>query len=384
MMTSSVFLALMLSTAGADFRWAPFLGCWSLVEDEIRLPVIGDLEAGEPAEDRPMGLLCLAPEGNGVRLTTYSGEEVFLEESLSADGQRNDVVQGRCHGWQQVDWSSDASILFTRSELTCEENRKRSVSGVSLLLDGSTWIEIQSMGTGDGRAVLIRRFRAASAEVSQLRIPSLTEEQIQESGQARLRATSKLTLDDVIEASSHVAPEVVEALLVERGGRFALDGESLVRLSDASVPPRVIDLMVALSFPDEFAVERAEGGGSGGMGWGYSGYDPYFDSAFAYPYYAAPFGYYYWYAPWRPIYGEIPDEDVSVGRAVEGRGYTRVTRVAPVDSGELRAHRRGESGGSDSGSSSDSGSQGSSGGSVSQHGYSRGGGEGATARPKKQ
>jgi hypothetical protein len=141
--------------------------------------------------------------------------------------------------------------------------------------------------------------------------------------------------------------------------------------------------MVALTFPDEFAVERG-GGGSGGAGWGYYGYDPFFDSAFAYPYYAAPFGYYYWYAPWRPIYGEIPDEDVSVGRAVEGRGYTRVTRVEPVDSGERRAHRRWESGGSDSGGRSDSGSSGSSGGSVSQQGYSRGGAQGATAKPKKQ
>ncbi len=367
MMSSSVFLAVVLSTASTDARWTPFLGCWSLVEDEIRRPVLSDLEEGGPEEDRPMGLVCLAPEGNGVRLTTYSGEEAFLEDSLSADGQRHDVVRGRCHGWQEVDWSQDASILFTRSELTCEENRRRSVSGVSLLLDGSSWVEIQSMGTGDGRAVLVRRFRAASAEVSKLRIPSLTEEQIQESAVARLKATSKLTLEDVIEASSRVAPEVVEALLVERGGRFALDGESLLRLSDASVPPRVIDLMVALSFPDEFEVERG-GGVSGGAGWGYSGYDPFFDSALAYPYYAAPFGYYYWYAPWRPIYGEIPEKDVPVGRAVEGRGYTRVTRVEPVDSGGR----------------SDSGSPGSSGGSVSQQGYSRGGGEGATARPKKQ
>jgi hypothetical protein len=253
---------------------------------------------------------------------------------------------------------------------------------MSLLADASTWVELQSIGSDGGRAVLIRRFRAASDEVTRRNVPSLSEEQIQESIKARF-ASKPMNLEDVIEASSRVAPEVVEAALLERGGKFPVDGANLVRLSEAAVPPSVIDLMVALSFPEQFAVERDEGGG--GAGFGYAGYDPFFSSAFAYPYYFAPFGYYYWYYPWTPVYPYPPDDDPegAVGRVVEGRGYTRVTRVDRPDSGGRRAHRRGESGsgGSDL---SNGGSNNSSGGSVSRQGYSRSGGSQGTARPKKQ
>lgn len=396
MMSSATFIVALLSVAGADSRWSPFLGCWSLIEDEVRQTLLGDpgeepAEPAEPAEDDEPGLVCLAPEGDGVRLQTFSGDEAFLEESLVADGQRHPIAQGKCRGWQQLDWSKDASSLFTRSELTCEEGRTRSITGVSMLTGASIWVELQSIGTDDGRAVSIRRFRAVSEELSRLRAPSLTEEQVQDAVEARFRiASTPMSITDVAEASSRVAPEVVEAALLERGARFPLDSESLLRLSEASVPPSVIDLMVALSFPEEFAVERpsASWGGGGGMGFGYSGYDPFFDSAFAYPYYFAPFGYYYWYAPWNPIYGAPPDDAPgAAGAVVEGRGYTRITRAVPADSGERRARRRGESGGSDSGSYSDgssSGSSGSSGGSVSREGYSRGGSQGGTAKPKKQ
>ncbi len=384
----SVWLAgTLLVAPSSDARWTPFLGCWSLVEDEVRRPLLGipDEEAGEQTEeDPPLGLVCLAPEGDGVRLQTFSGDEAFLEEILTADGRKRDSAQGKCRGWQQLDWSKDASVLFTRSELTCEEGRTRSITGVSMLTNASTWVELQSIGTGDGRAVLIRRFRAVSEEVSRLRIPALTEEQYRDVVEARFRiASTSMSIEDVVETSAQVAPEVLEATLLERDGRFPIDSESLVRLSEASVPPGVIDLMVALSFPDEFAVERASGGG-GGMAWGYAGYDPFFDSAFAYPYYFAPFGYYYWYAPWGPNYGVPPSggsPGASVGRAVEGRGYTRVTRAAPFDSGERRARPRGESGGSDSGNSSGSSS---SSGSVSRGGYSRSGASQGAAKPKKQ
>jgi hypothetical protein len=379
--------AVVLSAPVGDARWTPFLGCWSLVEDEVRQPLLGDPLEESPEEDRPPGLVCLSPEGNGTRLQTFSGDEEFLAESLVADGKRHEISQGKCRGWQQLDWSKDASVLFTRSELTCEEGRTRTITGISMLTSGSTWVELQSIGSGEGSAVLIRRFRAASDEVSRLRIPALTEEELRAAIESRFRISSApMSIEDVIESSAHVAPEVVEASLLERGGRFPLDSESLVRLSEAAVPSSVIDLMVALSFPDEFAVERTAGGGGAGMGWGYPGYDPFFfDSALAYPYYFAPFGYYYWYAPWSPIYPVPPGESpgTHVGKVVEGRGYTRVTR-AEADSGGRRARRRGESGGGDSGSYSDSGSSGSSSGSVSREGYSRGGSQGGSAKPKKQ
>jgi hypothetical protein len=382
-MISAWILAFVAAAQTGDARWTPFLGCWNVVEDQVRRPILGDRDEELPEADRPMGLVCLAPEGtegSAVRLETFTGDEPGLEETLSADGEKRQLTQGKCHGWQQLSWSKDGSVLFTRSELTCDENRSRSITGMSFLADASTWVELQSIGSADGRAVLIRRFRAASDEVSRLRVPSLTEEQVRAAIDARFASTA-MSLEEVIEASSRVAPEVVEAALLERGGRFPLDSTQLARLSEARVPPSVIDLMVALSFPEKFAVER-EGGG-GGAGYSYAGYDPFFSSPFAYPYYFAPFGYYYWYYPGAPIYPYPPGGGVdgSVGRVVEGRGYTRVTRVDAPGSEERRAHRRGESG---SGGSDSSKSGSSSSGSVSRQGYSRSGSQGGTARPRKQ
>jgi hypothetical protein len=385
-MISSLLLSTLLSATAADSRWTPFLGCWSLVEDELRRPVPSsleeELELDEPAE--PLAVTCLTPaENDAVRLQTFSGEEAFLAETLLADGSEQPITQGRCHGWQRLDWSLDGTVLFTRSELTCDQGRKRSISGISFLADPSTWIEIQSLGSGGNRAVAVRRFREAAEEVTRERAPALTDEQMAGAREARLKVgTVRVALDDVIEASDKVSSEVLEAWLVERGAEFRLDAESLVRLSDASVPPGVIDLMVALSYPERFEVQRPSGGGGAFFSpW----YDPYFDAAFAYPYYAAPFGYYYWYAPLPPIYG-TPGEDASVGRAYEGRGYTQITRVERGDSGERRARRRGESGGESSsdGKSSWGSSSSNSGGSVSHQGYSRGGSGGGSAKPKKQ
>ena len=47
----------------------------------------------------------------------------------------------------------------------------------------------------------------------------------------------------------------MEATLVESGSSFAIDSSLLLRLDDAGTPVPVIDLMMALSYPDYFAVE---------------------------------------------------------------------------------------------------------------------------------
>jgi hypothetical protein len=407
-MISSLLLSTLLSGAAADSYWTPFLGCWSLVEDEVRRPVVPETEDEMEERDEPLAITCLTPleeepsaraegepalkseKGQGwgpgalkdaVRLQTFSGDEAFLAETLKADGLEQPITQGRCHGWQRLDWSLDGTVLFTRSELTCDEGRKRSISGLSFLTSPSTWMEIQSLGSGGSRAVAIRRFREANQEVTRLRAPALSEEEIEAAREARLKvATARVAMEDVIEAAHKVSSEVLEAWLVERGAEFRLDAQTLIRLSDESVPASVIDLMVALSYPEKFQVERPSGGGGAfSSPW----YDPYFSAGFAYPYYAAPFGYYYWYAPLPPVYVE-PGDDLSVGRAIEGRGYTRVTRVAPSDSGGRRARSRGESGSDSGGSSSDRGGSSSSGGSVSHQGYSRGGSSGGGAKVKKQ
>ena len=102
---------------------------------------------------------------------------------------------------------------------------------------------------------------------------------------ARLASTAELNVNDVIEAGAAVDPAVVEAMLVETQASFALDRRTLLQLDDSGVPAEVIDLMVALSFPDEFVVERPPArtaASFGGCGGGFV--DPF-----------SPYGFDLWY-----------------------------------------------------------------------------------------
>jgi hypothetical protein len=224
----------------------------------------------------------------------------------------------------------------------------------------------------------------------------------------------RLTIENVIDASPHVAAPALEAALVESRATFGLDAHRLLQMDAAGVPSRVIDVMVALTYPQAFSVRptsRADRLTPFPFGmdpsdpdypWWYGnlyGPGPYFDSAYLF----SPFGYSYLpYYP--PVFGA---GGIVVGggggggggsrptpgaRVIDGLGYTRtVPRNAETASnGESvgsSAHGSGSTrstvssqgfsrGGSDSSSSGGSSSGGGGGGGNSAGG---GGGGGRTA-----
>ena len=394
-----------------DQRWLPWIGCWQLVEEAGALPdAAGDLAAFADSV-----LVCVTPApppapATDVLVTTLADGEQVLVETLSADGLEHAVDQTECRGRRRITWSDDGARLYTRAELTCNaRDDGRRLSGVGLMADARTWLALEMVEAGERAAVTVRRYRR-TGDVTTLSAagPTLTADLLARARSAAIRTgDADLSIDAVIEAAAALETPVLEALLVETETWFDLDGRSLIRLDDGGVPGNIIDMLVALSFPDDFEVRRsATGGGGGGGGflgsWGGYGYDNW------YPYYAAPFGYYYGWSPYRSLYGWgdyyyldpgyyggvpgsfISDEpDVSEGRIYEGYGYTRVSR--PQDNGGgRRAQPRGTSGGGvfggggSSGGSSSGGGGSSGGGSVSAGGYtsSGGGGSAGTATPR--
>ena len=175
---------------------------------------------------------------------------------------------------------------------------------------------------------------------------------------------------------------------LERRDGFALDARQIVALEKAGVPTMVIDVMVALSYPNYFALDRsrvagatrtddvAEGGG--GRVIDLYGWDPFY----TYDRYGR-YGYGYggggWYYGNRPVViVRQPGGDAEVdshGRVVKGRGYVPGSRRERPSSG-ASSDRAGSSGSSGSGGSASSGS---SGGSSSKQPSS---GSGRTAKPK--
>ena len=370
----------------ADARWLPWMGCWQLWEEQVDQTAAED---GAAFPDRTVVCLTPADDGRGARLMARSDSEVLVERTLVADGVRHALTEGDCTGWESRDWSDDGRRLFTRGEVRCGTDEPRRMSGISMLANRSTWVDIQSVSVGDRGHMEIRRYNPArDAEMSDdVRLPA-TPGAIRD---ARQSVAGALTVSSVREAAAKAESAVVEALLTETQPRLNLDSATLIDLDNAGVDGGVIDVLVALAYPDRFVVERRRGGsgrGAGGVGLG--GFDPWSYGGMS----AAPFGYSYlgmygynswrnayWYNPYyyngwgvpgRVIDGAGAADDDGGGRAVNGVGFTRVSQRAPVprDGGGTSASSGGRAGG---------GSSGRSGGRVTPTGgFSRAGGGGSS------
>ena len=384
-------LATPVGMGDLDARWLPWMGCWQLSEEQVP-------PAGQGAEFPERMEVCIAPaeDGPGAALTARGDGDVLMQRALVADGARHAVTEGDCGGWERREWSADGRRLFTRAEIRCGTEPARRMSGISLLLNRSTWIDIQGIAIDDRRHLEIRRYRPAPADDEPEAPLPATPRELRDARQA---IAGPLTLAAVREAVARADSHVVEALLTESQPRLSLDSRTLVELDDAGVDGGVIDLLVALAYPDRFVVERRTSGGGGwGSGWGGFGgaYAPIYYGSAAYGMYA-PWGYGgYWYDPYWSRYGygyrpggigargDAP-EPVSQTRAVEGLGFTRVqprSAVARGDSGDgspsggatprTANPRGGSSGGTSSGGWSGGGSSG--GTRVTSGGFTRSGG----------
>ncbi len=211
-----------------DSHWSPYLGCWTIVQDQ----------SGRSAPVPAGTMVCVRPSGRfGVAITTTVEGKNVLEQTIVADGSAQPLSQGDCSGTQTSNWSRDGERIFTSVELECTNRPKRSVSGITLVANGQ-WIDAQSTVIDGNSDVRLRRYRRTSDQYAAA--PALT--------------TAPLTIEDVIEASSKVQSEALEAALDEMNSRFALNSRVLKQLADNGVSPNVIDLLVAQAYPDKFEV----------------------------------------------------------------------------------------------------------------------------------
>ncbi len=261
--------------------------------------------------------------------------------------------------------------MFRFTDVTCGKDPARKVSSVAFLTKGTAWVNVQLVDGGPTKSVRVQRYRRAIdqklADGSQAPLPS-----------ARMLAAAPpadgtdWNVDDVIEASAKLPADAVQAAITEDRGPYELNKKNLVAMNKASVPETVIDLMIALTYPQRFVVQRAGGssyapsGISTGGGW----FDPFMMSPLAYtsmydcygmgyrtyyatcgsiysPYGAYYNGYYNGYGGYYPGYGGgwvvvdpnpgTPDDARSrrtgrerprlhAGAAARGRAVTRAQR----------------------------------------------------------
>jgi hypothetical protein len=414
---ASLALPSMVGAQTTD-KWSPWIGCWTLTTENL-LEGRGSARASalstpqerqQPDDSTPR--TCVARSGDGVTMTTTVPGQTPLTQTIVADGSPHDIVDGECHGVERTTWSNNGTRLLGHADVTCADQSSRTLAGLGLITRHGEWLDIRNVQI-DGRGVTrVSRYHRTSG--------------VSVYGQP-------LTIGEIKELSAKVAPLVLEAAVAETHPDLTVNRHVLLDLADAQVPSNVIDVVVALAYPDKFVVEKpfnpdamltapASGGGGGSISA-----DPFFYDPYWYGYYYSPFAYGYlggYYPPfyggyYPPIYGGgRPGGGVPIGggggsttpvetgqaRAINGQGYTR---IHPADGAEPRAVQSATGGTrsvvtASSGSSSNSGSSGSSapapapssdsgsssggGGTASPQGFSGGGGDsgggGRTAVPR--
>lgn len=348
-----------------DVRWEAWLGCWKPSDATAPAPrVIGENGTNVPA-------VCVIPAGgrSAVDVVTVADGKIVQRTHVDADGERRSISQDGCTGWQRADWARSEFGVYLQSEISCAGSAKRTSTGLFAMSADGEWLDVQGLDASGTSGVRVLRYREAAdtgtlpdeitAALGGNRIPG---------GTSRAVASAQLTSEDVAEASGRLGPAVVEAWLVERhqGYRLDLDAKALAKIADAGVPESVIDVLVAISYPDVFAINRATGKtelrpveetrriaeepvtvtagypayGYSPFGWdyyssarcslyGYSvfgcspyGYSPYGFSPYGY----SPFGYapgYGWYPGNQPVVVVRGNGTPAPhGRVVNGRGYS--------------------------------------------------------------
>lgn len=314
------------SAADVDARWLPWIGAWRMVSD-----------ADRETDKNSMGdyILEILPGGDrqSVTMKSFRDDKLLLETRIAADGSRQALQDTRCSGWYQYSWSQTGKRLLFNSEAGCPAELPRTISGISVITDNGEWLDIQLLKSGEDRAISVRKYRAASEAAGSVeRIgPNLT-------GTPRYLAATSLSVDEVIELSGKIPSGLLEAAIAELQKPFNINSNTLKRLSNAGVEPQIVDLMVALSFPDKFRLNQR-------------GLPPvrqaqtfpervFYDS----PYVWLPFGYWSVYGPYSswywgtPIYGYWGPgwdwypiggggggrRDNGGGRLINDRGFSRV------------------------------------------------------------
>lgn len=332
---------------GDTSPFAAWIGCWDLMPRD-----------GVPVTNERV---CVIPTENpsAVDLVSLAGDSIATRQRLDASASKRALKQGDCAGVEDV--TATGARVYLRTTMRCNEQDRLVNSVMAMSRDGE-WLDIRGVAFGPNVGVRAARYREAPASAH---VPAEVAQALDGRPRgmtaARLAASGPLQLRDVVEASRYLEVGVLQTWLAERGQGFGLDAQNLVSLEASGVSPQVIDIMVALSYPTVFALDRTalgdappdtrgetygggydrggyDRGGYYGGGYGGWGYDPY--------------GYGYgrgsgWYYGRRPVVvvdrgsGNTVDEH---GKVVKGRGY-----VSPRSDGSSGSAR---SGGSSGGSSS--------------------------------
>lgn len=253
---SIVLLGLALPTTASSAqssssRWDAWIGCW------------------QPVSDAATTVTCVLPGESPemAQLVTYAGDSVVQRTTITANGVSRALEVEGCSGSEIARFSDDGSQVFLNGEVRCGDGPVQATSGLIAISETGQWLDVHVVRVGEQRDLRVRRSRHIQDLAA---VPAGVRVDLAAYGRAgwaaRVAAARPVSLPRVTETSAAVDERVVEAWLLESsrdGSRMEpMDAKGLARLEDARVPTRVIDAMVALSYPERFQVALT-GAGTG-------------------------------------------------------------------------------------------------------------------------
>jgi hypothetical protein len=235
----------------ATSKWSPWIGCWASVSDAS-----GPVTCVVPGESADV-----------AEILTLTPDSVLQRSTLTADGVARAIDAEGCRGSEVARLSEDGSRVFVSGEVRCGDGPSQRTTGVMSISESGQWIDVNGVQVGEQHSIRVRRSQAAIPPRS---LPEEMQRALARAARAvsasRLAAALPLTIERVVETSSVASDRVAEAWMLESsrdGSRPApVSAAQLRTLEDAGVPNRVIDVVVALSYPQHFQVALAASGGA--------------------------------------------------------------------------------------------------------------------------
>jgi hypothetical protein len=147
-----------------------------------------------------------------------------------------------------------------KSDLTCADRGKVSSSRVLAFTTSGGWLDVMSASSGANVGVRSVRYRPLFGPSPALPegLAEFLRAQASSIERARAAVASRVRVSDVGLASKHVDAKAVQGWLVANGEPFELDAKALVALADTGVPGEVVDVMIALTYPQTFSLQAQQ------------------------------------------------------------------------------------------------------------------------------
>lgn len=188
--------------------WLPWFGCWRA--------------DGAPENE----FLCVTPDGAGARLYTVVDGAIRGESQVFTDGRARRVDADGCTGTEMAHWSADGRRVYLNSELNCQPDVTRKVSGIFTITAAANWLSVQSVDIDGKIATRTTRYRVAEPRTLPPVIANALRDQRPAAAAARLNMLAALEPEDVSEAVRAVDGAAVQEWLTVTGQPYSLDDDS--------------------------------------------------------------------------------------------------------------------------------------------------------------